>query len=1494
MPPPLSSSTRPFRAVSGSGSNAETGSFFFHPSSGVTTSRLPEYRSSRHASVSSSIPLSSNNSNSLPSKKKASHSYSGDDVEFWASLYAQHPVYTRHAVSDLPQSSPYPSTAPFLNQQALQPTSKSISSSKVPVKVWQVLTKVDLDSSQTRQRRSKSKPKSFSEADQNHHGAFHFERLPIKAPVASTIPTATALSSNGKPFTIVFFFTIESTLITAAEQDPVSKSQYHTYPPLTPMNSSPTTLWYLETAFTRSKTLHEHMELMGDFVPNESMAAGGQMQGSVPPLYIYETETLDFGQLGGDVGLGLVLDLKLQSPQGVVYAEFSYSFVMEQRSSSAAELAASGQRPKEKSKSRQDTISIEQPGASKESSALSRTRSRTVASARNDMALHRKSTSNRTIDDVADDQDYLGGRPIVSDQVLDAVAEEPDAGEHFVQATSQFFSKMGYWLYNSKVVQYIARDDRVRTKTAFPPEDIWMLGQRYTFELPQEQDTVLVADAESTNIVEGALAELDYCREPLSASPDATNSDMPESHPPTIDQTNVLSYLAVTPPQQSAASSSPPCQEGQWPYLHSQTASKSATLNPQEGEFTAPRSVSLCGRPRATSTSVSTATSTSNSGSPSIVAGFSSMNIRSEEATQEQGISGAASARHMIIRKGQQVQAQQQPLSLVRKSGRRRMTMSGFFSWDGNVAGGTNNSQSPNASVTALKSLVGSSKHQSSLGLALDGRSASKHRQPMLLGMPLGGTAAGQALHGPPTTTIPPIPPMPIPGSLGTSPLNVLPGTCVFANQAHPGMARVRTRARSQTVQGVAPLNLQQLMSTKNVPPFPTPAPVSTPTPAPVSTPTPAPSLADPSGVASAPARERKRKTSRALLTSQTATEIKNIVESTRLSSRSDRFATITAPQAYRDEDMPSATLPSPIHLPSPFKATILTSKRQSSMPISSSVPKTLQQRDEPNSSSPSSLSPLSGSSLRRSWRSLSLSLTSTAKSALPLGLATPSRNRSPATADQKQHQRPLVPGTGFGNEYDEGYNYYIDVTSSSGFSLISLPPTAAAYLSKLRPSATGSLFNDLTRKQEVLLQFLMDFQSRFWFTYRKDLARIEPSFYTCDSGWGCMMRTGQSLLAQAFVQVLLGREWRAHLPQTQYSQRRYTEILSWFADEPERAYSIHRIAKAGLALDKRIGEWFGPSTVAHALRRLSQGHGDSPLSILVPMDGLLRVSSVVQAATHVMQRTSHPAAQASVQVKPTPVLPTAAELKNWPLGAWKPVLVLIPTRFGLDRLVGNYIPNLKQLFRMPQFMGIAGGRPGRSLYFVACQGDELFYYDPHFVKPRAMPEELDTCPLPSFHCPVVRSMDITELDPSMLLGFLIQSPSDLQDLQSQFAGQEMKSYPLLTIQDDLTPSSSQQPEHGQNSRSMSRSAGSFIQDSHNTDRTFAKMRVPASVPSSALATLPAVHAHLTTPDTDFEDVFSIKSLNSEKNQVEEEEEQEKKYMDKDDEGEDDNDTVLV
>jgi cysteine protease ATG4 len=45
-------------------------------------------------------------------------------------------------------------------------------------------------------------------------------------------------------------------------------------------------------------------------------------------------------------------------------------------------------------------------------------------------------------------------------------------------------------------------------------------------------------------------------------------------------------------------------------------------------------------------------------------------------------------------------------------------------------------------------------------------------------------------------------------------------------------------------------------------------------------------------------------------------------------------------------------------------------------------------------------------------------------------------------------------------------------------------------------------------------------------------------------------------------------------------------------------------------------------------------------------------------------------------------------------------------------------------LFTFPQSVGIAGGRPSSSYYFVASQANSLFYLDPHITRP-ALPLEV-------------------------------------------------------------------------------------------------------------------------------------------------------------------------
>ena len=58
----------------------------------------------------------------------------------------------------------------------------------------------------------------------------------------------------------------------------------------------------------------------------------------------------------------------------------------------------------------------------------------------------------------------------------------------------------------------------------------------------------------------------------------------------------------------------------------------------------------------------------------------------------------------------------------------------------------------------------------------------------------------------------------------------------------------------------------------------------------------------------------------------------------------------------------------------------------------------------------------------------------------------------------------------------------------------------------------------------------------------------------------------------------------------------------------------------------------------------------------------------------------------------------------------WKSVILLIPLRLGGEKFNSIYTNCVKRLFKSPHCIGLIGGKPKHSLYFVGLNDDKLIY----------------------------------------------------------------------------------------------------------------------------------------------------------------------------------------
>eukprot|EP00298_Acanthocystis_sp_HF-20_P002934 c13315_g1_i1.p1 GENE.c13315_g1_i1~~c13315_g1_i1.p1 ORF type:complete len:398 (-),score=121.63 c13315_g1_i1:44-1237(-) len=258
-------------------------------------------------------------------------------------------------------------------------------------------------------------------------------------------------------------------------------------------------------------------------------------------------------------------------------------------------------------------------------------------------------------------------------------------------------------------------------------------------------------------------------------------------------------------------------------------------------------------------------------------------------------------------------------------------------------------------------------------------------------------------------------------------------------------------------------------------------------------------------------------------------------------------------------------------------------------------------------------------------------------------------------------------------------------------------------------------------------VQLLSRITSLCRMTYRTGFELVEG--YNTDMGWGCMMRTGQMVLANSLIRLFFQKDWRV-TSCSQYESQRYKEFLSLFSDTMRAPISIQRIALMGEQLDIKVGQWFGPTTICHVLKRLVMANISSLVRVYVSQDAVIYEDEIIECS------------------------------KNWT----KPVLLLIPLRLGLQFIEPSLAQMAAETLTLPQSLGIIGGKKSTSFYFVGKQENNLLFIDPHYPQSTV---PMDNFSFESFHSSQLAQIKLTEMDPSLAIAFLCRSQQDLDEIRA-------------------------------------------------------------------------------------------------------------------------------
>ena len=297
---------------------------------------------------------------------------------------------------------------------------------------------------------------------------------------------------------------------------------------------------------------------------------------------------------------------------------------------------------------------------------------------------------------------------------------------------------------------------------------------------------------------------------------------------------------------------------------------------------------------------------------------------------------------------------------------------------------------------------------------------------------------------------------------------------------------------------------------------------------------------------------------------------------------------------------------------------------------------------------------------------------------------------------------------------------------------------------------------------------------------YKPQYTKDNETEYTSDCGWGCMIRSSQMILARGIYKLFKYKERKKgakidknfliksviyffldnnlniqiDLGQNYYGMENYIKTIYKLnksykgITSIEPPFNIQKICILGELTGKTCGEWFSDYDLPNIYSTINRSFN------VFPDVEILHFNSNIDLNTF-FKRCFIAKDNKNKQEKYI----TYQKQKYY---FNKIGLIFISVRLGLETILSDYYPSIKNLFKCKECIGFMGGKTYSASYFIGYVGNELIYMDPHYNQNSI--KNLEKEGINSYIEKSLYKLNFTKLQTAFTIGFLCRDIDEYID----------------------------------------------------------------------------------------------------------------------------------